>query len=71
MRSGVWSGVWGEEGGMGRHTDEAFLGVESLREVGYGDVSVEGNQIECFPVHEQVTCCDVGELVMVSFRFRG
>lgn len=56
---------------MGRHTDEAFLGVESLREVGYGDVSVEGNQVECFPVHEQVTCCDVGELVMVSFRFRG
>jgi hypothetical protein len=60
---------WEPEGGGGRtgagtdrRTDEGFLGVEGKGEVGDGDVPVQWDEVEGFPVEEDIPCGDVGEL---------
>jgi hypothetical protein len=38
------------------------LGVEGKGEVGDGDVPVQWDEVEGFPVEEDIPCGDVGEL---------
>ena len=48
-------------GGRGL-ADEGFLRVKGEGEVGDGDVAVERDVVEGFPVDEDIPCCDLGDL---------
>ena len=60
---GFWmeGGLGGVLGGEGL-ADEGFLRVEGEGEVGDGDVAVERDVVEGFPVDEDVPRCDLGDL---------